>query len=109
MKLSPSLLRVVMKLSDPDLLQTAEPFLYYITDRDSSWRLTVQELYLSAPTKAPTRYAEVVNRVEVGDEEEAEIIKYILLMRRSDQTSPNHQTVRQPASVPILAYINISC
>jgi hypothetical protein len=28
MKLSPSLLRVGMKLSDPDLLQTAEPFLY---------------------------------------------------------------------------------
>jgi hypothetical protein len=26
MKLSPSLLRVGMKLSDPDLLQTAEPF-----------------------------------------------------------------------------------
>jgi hypothetical protein len=28
--------------------------------------------YLSAPTQAPTRYAEVGNRVEVGDEEEAE-------------------------------------
>jgi hypothetical protein len=27
MKLSPSLLRVGMKLSDPDLSQTAEPFL----------------------------------------------------------------------------------
>jgi hypothetical protein len=29
MKLSPSLLRVGMKLSDPDLLQTAEPFYIY--------------------------------------------------------------------------------
>jgi hypothetical protein len=26
--------------------------------------------YLSAPTQAPTRYAEVGNRVELGDEEE---------------------------------------
>jgi hypothetical protein len=27
--------------------------------------------------------------------------------RRSDQTSPNHQTVRQPASVPIHKYKHV--
>jgi hypothetical protein len=32
----------------------------------------VSKNYLSAPTQAPTRCAEVGNRVEVGDEEEAE-------------------------------------
>jgi hypothetical protein len=35
-------LRIYMKLSDPDFLKTAEPL--YIYDRDSGWRLTVQEL-----------------------------------------------------------------
>jgi hypothetical protein len=40
----------------------------------SDWRSDClgSQADLSAPTKAPTRYAEVVNVVEVGDEEEAE-------------------------------------
>jgi hypothetical protein len=41
---------------------------------DAGWLCDCQgsQADLSAPTQAPTRYAEVGNAVEVGDEEEAE-------------------------------------
>jgi hypothetical protein len=52
---------------------------------DAGWLSDCQGSHadLSAPTQAPTRYAEVGNRVEVGDEEEAENKAQTSLMRNA--------------------------
>jgi hypothetical protein len=51
MDLSPSLLRVGMRLSDPDLLQTAEPFIYiyylYMTALLNSQQAQINETLFS--------------------------------------------------------------
>jgi hypothetical protein len=63
-----------MPVSEHLLLNTAEPLYIYLVGGLWLARSDCQgsQADLSAPTQAPTRYAEVGNVVEVGDEEEAD-------------------------------------
>jgi hypothetical protein len=56
---------------------------------DAGWRYGCQgsQADLSVPTQAPTRYAEVGNVVEVGDEEEVYYIVYVICYI----LCPNHE------------------